>query len=92
MRYKKTEYYINFDGTCTKKDLGTIDSTRIDSDQAWERDRKARIARSSGRVQSIEVLPFGIVTTYATGNVMVVGLVYSKEETEEDFNYRFGKN
>jgi hypothetical protein len=80
MRYRKTEFFIRKDGTSTKKDLGTIDSTRIDSDMAQERDRKARIARSTEQINSIEVLPFGIVTTYATGHLLTVALVYTPED------------
>lgn len=80
MRYRKNEFYIRKDGTCSKKDLGTIDSTRIDSDMAWERNRRSRIARATGQVNSIEVLPNCIVTTYATGHVFVVAVTYTPEE------------
>lgn len=80
MNHKKIEYSINFDGTASKTDLGWVSNDRFESDLAWERTRRARIARSSGRISSIEELPTGIVVTYVTGNVFVKALVYVPED------------
>jgi hypothetical protein len=80
MKYRKIEHSINFDGTAIKRDLGIVDPTRLDSDMAWERDRRARIARSSGRILSIEEHSLGIVVTYVNGNVFVKALIYVVEE------------
>lgn len=80
MNFKKIEYSINFDGTASKTELGWVSNDRMEADMAWERTRRARIARSSGRISSIEELPQGIVVTYVTGHIFVKALIYVPEE------------
>ena len=87
MNHKKIQTTIKPNGRIGRPlDLGWVDSTRLDSDIEYERQRSSRLAlmasqkdRPDRAIQTVEVASQTVVTVYESGEVRIINYVPEEE-------------